>query len=581
MALEFTVKMNDEVTANADKAAGSTSDLTKQMGSLQSSMSNVPSSMGSVGSSMGNVGEQASGAGGEVSDLSAELAEATGGLSLIVEAAVAAAAAFGVLLIAVAGVTQQAKLLRDQINAVGGEAGPALNAMVSDLSSKLPESKDKIGEMTVKLTEMGYTADEVRNSIIAMSSANAIAAGSGDALINTLRKISAGGKLTAKDLKAVGVSPAELAAAMGMNPAQLESELKKGGAVTQKAMSKIEDIVTKKGAGPLADKMQQLGTIWDKFKQNILDLFEGVADTPGFKAFVAAVSSFFNMFSSQSGDMKKGFTSAFGAMFNVAAKVLNWMTVAILKVATFGVRAYIWAFPAIKAFKQWEQRTGFLSKLWFVLKMVGLALAVVAAVVTGVFVAAFLMGVAIVGAFIAALAWIVTGLVKVAGVIGAFVSNSVAKLGKWIESAKDSATKFVAGLMGGLAEGIPGVEGMSKKLGDAASAAMNKSLQTHSPSRLTFETGKNVGQGLVGGMDSMAGDVHASATDMAGGAAAGASSGAKGGGAKGGDGGGVHFHFAPGSIVIGGGGNGAQTLDEEAVMLVFERAAEASGLLPT
>jgi hypothetical protein len=618
MALEYEIDI-DADASSADKAADSVANLSKQMKGIGGQTDQLSSSMGSLGDQakgagqgMGSLGETANGASSDVSSLNEELGAATEGLSYVVEAVLAATAAFGAMLVEVAGVTQDLKLMHDQIDAVSNGAGQQMNDMVDELAKKLPETKEQIAKTTVQLEQMGYTGDQVYDALMAMSSANAVAAGSGDALVNTLRKVSAGGKLTAKDLKAIGVTPEELATSLGMNPKQLAAQLKQGVPVTKEAMVKLEEIVTKKGAQPLADKMQSLGTMWQKFKESIADLFDGIANSPGFRQFLAAVQSFFTLFSAQSEGMKSGMTSAFSAMFAVASRVLIWMQIAILKVATYGLKAYVWVYPFIKQLKLWAISIGFVDKFIVGLKIIGVLLAVLIspfvllnAIALATAAAIVAVGAAIiyaagwiydhfvpvlktlgvilltvVGGPIAAVigAWFLfSGVIKkVVGWIGDLVKKTVGKLGEWVDSAKDAAANFVAGLTGGLAEGTDAVAGASKKLGDAASKALSDSMKMHSPSLVMKEHGKNMGAGLAIGMDESQSDVHASASGMSAAASGGVGVGSSGGG------GGVTINIESGAVqIVGAGSNGQELVDllEEALARTLERVAIEQGFL--
>ncbi|GAC1536320.1 MAG: hypothetical protein NVS3B10_00120 [Polyangiales bacterium] len=600
MGIEFSVDMKDGTSAPAGSAAQQVSVLTKQMTSLQTAMikanalgdetrfnklagqySSVSDTLQGLAPNLTSVGQAASQTGGQMGEMSAEMGAATGGISLLVEAIGAAVLAFGALVVAGGAASiQMAEFKKNTLAAFDGltgsaAKGQALYDTINQLSQVLPESKQQLADTAKQLVALGLSAEDTKKTIVAMSAASALNL-SPDAVKNIVSMSQEAGKFkaTIKQLKSAGVTPEELAKALGMDPKNIQAAIKSGQVSAEQGINALTTVLAQKGGGAIAAKMTDMSTMFDKFKENVLDLFSGVGDTPGFKAFLGALQQLGSLFDQNSVTakaMKGGITSAFGSIFGVAAKVLNWMALMLLKVATFGVRAYIWMFPMLHAFKQWADRTHFLDRVVTVLKAIGIAIGVLAApfVVFGAVVVA--QGIAV----ISVLGWLIGGFTKIAGIIWNFVKNAAKALASWVAGAADAAAKFVAGLTGGLAAGLPNVQAASKNLGDGAAAAMKKALDVHSPSRVMMKIGMQTAQGFGQGMSGGTKFAAKGASDMAGAATSTTSKSAAGGASA--SRGGLTVNFAPGSIVASGAN--AADLAEEIMALAFEKIALQQGLL--
>ena len=139
--------------------------------------------------------------------------------------------------------------------------------------------------------------------------------------------------------------------------------------------------------------------------------------------------------------------------------------------------------------------------------------------------------------------------------------------------ATDAASNFVAGLVDGIANGVPRVIDAAKNAAQALVTAVKDELGVHSPSVVMMEVGKNVSAGMAQGIandNSVAGAARDLGRDTA-------EAGATVANAPASEGGGGSLTVNVGGIHINGAGKSAEDLTEESVALVFERMAAAQG----
>lgn len=573
MAIEVEVEIGADASP-ADTAAKQVSMLRDQVMQLQQQVNQMQSAVQGGMQSVDQMGNSTGEAGANLGSLRQDLAAATDGISEFVILIGEAIGAVGEFAVGVADLVQKLGLLHDQIATAGGEK---LVGVVDTLSQKLPETKDQIGALAVKLTEMGMSADQVQKAITAMSAANAESAGSGDKLLNVIEKMQMGAKLGKRDFMA-------LAQITGMSVKQIQAELSKGGAAADAFMAKIEDMATAKGAKVLSDKMQDLGVIWDKFKERVLDLFTGIANSPGYKEFIAAVNTLFHLFDSQADKMKGGFTSAMSTMFSVAAKTLTYIEIALLKVATFGVRAYIWAFPFIKKVKELWREFGMSDKVITALKALGVIIGVllVGAATTLIttlgIMTATILAVAYAGEKLwVAIIGIATYIYKLIVAAWAFVKSAGKAITDWIDGAVSAGEDFVKGIVEGIKNGAQWVYDAVANLGSGMVDGLKSVLGISSPSKVMMKMGGHTAEGFVQGVDAKQNDVIASAEGIADAAQSGAAP--SGGGGRGG--GGVTVNINAGAIVInakGGSDSSIREMAEQLLVEINERVMHAQGL---
>ena len=180
--------------------------------------------------------------------------------------------------------------------------------------------------------------------------------------------------------------------------------------------------------------------------------------------------------------------------------------------------------------------------------------------------------------FVGALIGIQVAIVAVGYAIIAFVASAGQALAGWIGGAATAAYDFVVGLVNGITNGGAMVSKAVSDLAGKASGAFKSALGINSPSTVMMGMGVNIGEGVVGGVESTEGDVAASTGSLASAAVKGAASTPPPDAPSSGSSGGAQVTFAPGSIVIDGAGKSALEITEEMISQVLQRMALGMGV---
>jgi len=72
-----------------------------------------------------------------------------------------------------------------------------------------------------------------------------------------------------------------------------------------------------------------------------------------------------------------------------------------------------------------------------------------------------------------------------------------------VTEAEDAGTALIDGLGFGISSGLPGFGSVIEDVGTFTQDTFEDAFQTHSPSKITEQIGRDIGQGLVDGLDSM------------------------------------------------------------------------------
>ncbi len=364
------------------------------------------------------------------------------------------------------------------------------------------------------------------------------------------------------------------------------AKLKDSTVDAKKLGDAITDAVIKKGADPLKRLGSSFAEIKGKFMSNIGDMFEDIDVGP----FMEQVKSLFSIFSQSksSGEaMKAGIGGFFKEVFDDATKLVPLVKHFLLDVVIWGLKAYIAVKPLVQTVKDFFASATGSSMLKGLLDGLLAAFAAVA-IVVGVVVAVF----ALFGAFLvlvsAGIGSMIGSIVSLGATITGFVVNAAKAFAGWVASALQIGTDFVAGLVKGITDGAGTALAAVTKLGDSVVGAVKGIFQTHSPSKVMFGIGGDVTDGLTGGIDGGAVDVHGAASDMAkmavsgasaaastpiAGPAAAAMAAASAGASGGGGGGGVNVTIEAGAIAISGQGKDWAEVTEEMIEGVMERLA--------
>lgn len=520
----------------------------------------------------------------EAIGLQEELAGMTGGLSIAVEAAGAAAVAFGALVVAGMSLAIEASELKAQMTTLfdalgnGQTSGAETVAMLDQLGDRIGRTRKELAPMAQQMMALGITdLPALEKAVTANASAMALMGDRGAAAFQKVLKqtqlaAEAGVKMKnpLKALSDLGLGQGQdVAAAMGISLKDLQAQIKAGTVDAKAFGDAIQDALIKKGAGPLARAGMSLTNVWAKFTENISKMFEDIDVGP----FLEEVRSLFDIFgqAQPSGQaMKSAIGGFFQQTFNVAKAVVPYVKHFLLDLVIYGLKAYIALRPITRWFLDLRSNATVMLVLSKVFQGLKVAVATVA-VALGVVVAVF-------AAVVAASALVATGIWSLIGSIVAVGASIAETLSGLVEGAINWGRDFIAGLVGGIKNGASAVIDAVSNLATSAKDAFKNVLGIHSPSRVMMQMGSFAGQGVADGLTAAVPDVHGAASSLGSVAASGVASGAGSGGAGGSSGASVNVTVEAGAIVIQGAGKGAEELTEEAVALLFERVALAQGL---
>lgn len=509
--------------------------------------------------------------------------------------AVAVAAAVAVVVVAIGALiikgaafaisaSQGKQAMLGMVDALGqGKVtGAEVDDMLSGLADRIGISKDTLLPFTKEYLKLGVTGvDALEKLTTAAISAQAIVGDpSGAAAFQKLQEkillaAQAGQQLKIPlkglgSLAEAGLTVDDVAKKMGVSAKTLGDQLKSGAVDAKKFGDALTDAVIEKGAGPLKFLATTVDAIKKKFEQDFGDLFEDIDVKP----FMAEVKDLFGIFgqAQPSGQaLKAGIGGFFKEVFAIATKVVPLVKHFLLDLVIYGLKAYIALKPIAKAIKEWAESAEGSETITTVLKTMVDIFKVLAVVVGFV--------VAVVIVFAATLIGIQVAIVAVGLAILNFVGQAGVALTQWVAGAATAAYDFVAGLVNGIANGGAMVSKAVSDLAGKASGAFKSALGINSPSTVMMGMGVNMGEGVVGGVESTEGDVAASTSALAGAAVKGAASApAPSGGAAKSGGGGAAITFEAGSIVIDGAGKSALEITEEMIALVMQRVALGMGL---
>jgi hypothetical protein len=549
-----------------------------KMGAVTTQADGALSKMGAVTT---QATSQTKGLTGGLSMASAELAVATGGLSLFVEAAGVAVLGLGALVLAGAAfaisANQAKQAMLSMFDAMGGGlvTGAQVDDMLSGLSDRIGISKDRLASYTQAFLKMGVTGvEQLEKLTLAAISAEAITKGGGAAFEDLQKKIALavetgqGFKLGTKQLlqlREAGVGVSDIAAKMGLTTEALTASLAAGSVDAKKFGDAMTDAIIKKGAKPLDRLGSSFASIRDKFMQDIGDMFEDI-DVGPFMKEVKDLFAIFGQGKASGESLKAGIGGFFKQVFALATKVVPLVKHFLLDMVIFGLQAYLAIKPIVGKLQElWKANDGAGKMLaaWELLKPVLIATGIVIAVLVGLFIALWAVGI-LVGAAIWGLAALIAGFVLQAG----------QSLIDWASGAATAALNFIAGLVKGITEGAGMVVNAVKGVAGSAVGAFKSALGIGSPSKIMMGLGVNTGEGFAGGLEGAAPSVHGAASGVASAAVEGASSaGDKATGVSAKAGAQITVN-----VQIDGAGKSAEGITEELVSLVFERYALAAGV---
>lgn len=410
------------------------------------------------------------------------------GLGLVTAAAGVAVAAIGALMsvtesfivksLEVVNANQRMAATFEALGQQGEGSGKKTMAMLGDLSSKLPQSRDQLADWAKKIEAMGVTdLSKVRSELIATASAQAIMGDEGAAAYTKIQErvrlaVEAhhGLKLAEKSLKALysaGVNMTEVAARMGLSTQELGAKLKGGTIDAAKFGDALRGAVTDKGKGPLDVMMNSLETMGVKAKAAFGRLFSDVDTKPLTDALRSVIA--LGDAGAPSGEaLKSGITGGLNAVIKTLGAAIIEAEVFFLSVEVRALQAYIALKPLI----------GAVGKIGDVMGAIGMGKDQAVGGAAGA------LGVDPGGLEQQGLR---AGALVYAGFGGPMAQTAALVLDTLFSIGDDKAQEIAR-------------EG-GKKSGEAAIAGIREGVQAHSPSLAAIRIGMDIGAGLGAGME--------------------------------------------------------------------------------
>jgi hypothetical protein len=620
-----TIKLDDQVSGTAKKVGGALADAGKAMGGLSKSTFDAANAMAvgkaSIGAAVDGIKSAfTSLASGDVKGAIQGVTDSVAGMAKLLDLAVPGLGQAAAVVIQIAGglvgitaglikagvefaisSSESKQAMLGLFDAMGGgvSTGLEMEAVIDGLKDKFGISKDSMIGYTNELQRMGMTnLDEIRDSLLAVASAGALVKGGDEALLSFMKKIEiakesgTGLKIATKQLASLGATGAnvgDVAKVMGVSVESLTASLKAGTVDAAKFGDALQEAIINKGKGPLERMAASSANLKKLFSESMGDLFEDIDVAP----FMQEVKKLFDIFSqgTESGkSLKAGIGGFFKEVFEVLTKVVPLAKHFLLDMVIYGLKAYIAIKPIAKAISEFASSatgaamiTQVLSSLWTILKVIGVVVVAVAAVMLVMWAAMVVVSTTVwtlVGALISL--WVdgfekgITSLSVVGAAIAGFAAEAWAVLTGWVGGAATAAADFVAGLVAGISAGAGAVVGAVKGLADGAAGAFKSALGIKSPSTVMAGFGEHMGGGVVQGLEASESSVHGASSGVAdaavkgmaaGGADAGGGATAKGGGAP------VTVY-----VTIDGAGKEALAITQEMVQSVFETMALQAGV---
>lgn len=342
-----------------------------------------------------------------------------------------AAAVAGVVLLGAAGikfVADAAAFRTHMTNAfdiLGNVAGKGKETYesIKGLSETLPQSRQDTFDAAQELMAMGLKGDiRLENTVRSIAQAKAVlgdaAGGKLKSMIASAQGTTGAGRfvgafaVSREDLRAIGLTYETLGVVLAKQIHKTNAEatqmLREGRVSAAAGIDALNTAVSRGKIGAAAiDAMNNLGTIWDRFKDNIAGLFDGI----DMKPFMAGLSDIVDLFKSGS-ETGKGWTAiiqaVFGGLGTTGAGVVGTLKTSILELQVSLLEMAINFAPTLQKIRDlgsdtsWldEWKTGFktvadsalliansvmtIAKYWGVLKSIpGLVVRANVAVATG------------------------------------------------------------------------------------------------------------------------------------------------------------------------------------------------------
>ncbi len=314
-----------------------------------------------------------------IGSLVKSLGEVAGPAAIAVAAlAAVAVAVYGLVSLSISA----AQFKRDTLasfSALTGSAQAGQEALdvINELRRKVPETEGELVERAKGLLAAGLDPAEVKQALLAMSAATASGIADAPAALEKVIKMTEanGGrlKISLKQLAALGLDSGDinaLAKTLGIDPKGIE----KANIDGRKGIEAIVNQLNEHGKNALKEKMLDPGVMFDKFKESLSHLFDGVGDTPGYKEFIDALNVMFAAMGEGTAagkGMKAGLTSALSGLFSILAKGIHAGTIAFLTIQLNALKLYIFLFPLLKKLHEVFVTLGGWKTLGMLMKALG------------------------------------------------------------------------------------------------------------------------------------------------------------------------------------------------------------------
>jgi len=467
---------------------------------------------------------QKEGSGAGLSAIAGPLAMVGAGLVAVV-AGVALLGAAGIKFVADAAAFRTHMTNAFDILGMTAGKGKETYESIKGLAATLPQSRQDTFDAAQELMAMGLKGDiRLENTVRSIAQAKAVlgdaAGGKLKSMITAAQATTGAGRfigafaVSREDLRAIGLTYETLGVVLAKNIGKTNAEatlmLREGRVSAANGIDALNMAVSRGGIGAAAkDAMNNLGTIWDRFKDNIAGLFDGV----NMKPFMEGLSDIVDLFKSGS-ETGKGWTQIIGAVFGglgtTGAGVVGTLKTSILELQNSLLKMAINFAPTLKKIRELGSDTAWLNEWQTGFKSIAAAALEVANAIMTI---AKYWGVIknIPGLLVRA---------NVAGATGG-LSEITRSFGK-----KDSGKSVAFNPINMIGDAISGVKiTSSEKKGAAIGAAVvegakgSAGLDAHSPSRKMQQLGMYAVQGFNAGLatagpNGMLGRIGISAGDL-------------------------------------------------------------------
>lgn len=526
----------------ATEAAAKTAELSSALGEQAKAATQAGGSLGTVQKVLGMLGPEGQAA-----------AVAIGLFVLVVTAAVAVVTKLVSTAIEASGAVTRLRTSFGAFFGTGAAGGAKMLRELDAIAAKLPYTGEKIREWAKPLIEARLRGAQLQRAIEAVAASTAMwGEAAGGVTSNLIKQFAAGARLNQAvwlspdmldQLASAGVSAEVLAKELGIAQNRLQLSTVKASVLGDV----LQRVLIRQGAGSLALIGQTWDSITAKVNEGLKSAFEGLGDlvAPFMKEVQYLASELFKGTVASKG-MGGALRAVLEPAFKLATSAVRQLHYGLLYAEIAILSAYISLRPLIAA----VEKTGAAGVvLKAVLISIGVVVAILTVLVTGLAVAMFLVALPFVIAGVA-IGLVVYGLYRLmaaavaaqsrvtgamagiaASVVGALATASNA-LATWPLQAMKAGLAFVAGIVQALFTGQGPVADAVKGLASSAVSALFGALQIKSPSRVAARAGGYFVEGFAGAVDEGAGDAQAAGAGLGTAAAGGLVKSAGGGGAQ-------------------------------------------------